>query len=80
LSNGYVSLYPNPTEGTFTIELADFTSSVKIEILNTLGEVVYSNLLTSPKTMLDINEFADGIYLVGLTNGEKTNLIKLSKN
>jgi hypothetical protein len=80
LSNGYVSLYPNPTEGTFTIELADFTSSVKIEILNTLGEVVYSNLLPSPKTMLDINEFADGIYLVRLTNGEKTNLIKLSKN
>ena len=80
LSNGYISLYPNPTEGTFTIELADFTSSVKIEILNTLGKVVYSNLLTSPKTMLDINEFADGIYLVRLTNAEKTNLIKLSKN
>lgn len=80
LSNVNISLYPNPTEGTFTIELADFSSAVKIEILNTLGKVVYTNMLTSPKTMLDINEFADGIYLVRLTNGEKTNLIKLSKN
>lgn len=80
LSNVNISVYPNPTEGTFTIELADFSSSVKIEILNTLGKVVYTNILTSPKTMLDINEFANGIYLVRLTNGEKTNLIKLSKN
>ena len=80
LTNVKISVYPNPTEGTFTIELADFSSVVKIEILNTLGKVVYTNMLTSTKTLIDINEFADGIYLVRLTNGEKTNIVKLSKN
>jgi hypothetical protein len=69
------SLYPNPTEGAFIIELQNTSdATVSIRVLNTMGVEVAQqlhNAARSSQVKMDLNGFAAGIYqvLVG-TEGE----------
>lgn len=66
------SVYPNPSaNGLFTIELMNFSSETQIDVLNLLGESVYTSQFSSnAKKIIDISSQAKGIYLVRITNGE----------
>ncbi|MEZ5194998.1 MAG: T9SS type A sorting domain-containing protein [Bacteroidales bacterium] len=41
-SDGF-SIYPNPTNGSFTLELTDIYGTVEMKIINLTGQVVYSD-------------------------------------
>lgn len=66
-----VSLYPNPTNGSTTLEL-DITSNnnAKVEVLNALGQVVFTKTLNnvSGNQKININSevFENGLYLVNI--------------
>ncbi len=66
-------IYPNPTTGKFTIDISVFD---KIEILNTLGQVV----IETKKQNIDIRNLSDGIYLVKVSLGNETISEKIIKN
>lgn len=74
-----MSLYPNPTSNNFFVELnteSDLNLQAQIQILNTLGQVVYSNfsLITDGKLMKEINfteNYSAGNYLVRIIAGNK---------
>lgn len=59
-------IYPNPTKGLFYINFENNTSNVlKVEILNTLGQVIYQNsTLNSSKLTVDISSYSKGLYFV----------------
>lgn len=63
-----VSIYPNPTAGNFTIDLSIYDGPVQIELLNELGQVVYSSQLTNVLTLVELDALADGMYWVKLQN------------
>lgn len=58
------SVHPNPTNGSFTVELANM-SNLKIVIKDNLGQVI-SQKVFSNKTNIDLSEFQSGIYFVSL--------------
>jgi hypothetical protein len=60
-----VSLYPNPNNGKFTIDLKTKSDVV---ITNTLGEIVFNQSLEIGKQNLSIQSKADGIYFVKVTD------------
>jgi uncharacterized repeat protein (TIGR03803 family) len=60
-----LSLYPNPNNGSFTIELK---TKSQITITNVLGESVLNQLLEIGKQNLSIQSQADGIYFVKVTD------------
>lgn len=60
-------IYPNPNRGKFTIEVA---GSYDLEVLNAIGNVVYSARIMEQKTV-DLSNENDGIYFIRLQNGEK---------
>lgn len=66
-NNSYneVSLYPNPNNGKFTIDLKTKSDVV---ITNTLGEIVFNQSLEIGKQNLSIQSKADGIYFVKVTD------------
>jgi len=65
-----ISIYPNPSNGLYTIELADCTDA-SIEIYNVLGKKVKSMQQTATKTTVDLTGFPKGIYFVNTrSNGE----------
>ena len=61
-----VSVYPNPSTGEFTIEIA--TKNVSYEVFNSCGVVVKSGILTSPITKLQVAELPRGIYSISFTS------------
>lgn len=59
------SFYPNPNNGTFTIESK---SKSQITITNLLGEIVLNQLMEKGKQDLSIQSCSDGIYFVNITD------------
>jgi hypothetical protein len=73
LSN--LSLYPNPTRGSFRISGTDLGQDAQVEIYSIIGQQVYAKKLRG-QSSIEITDFnaSSGVYLVKLkTNqGEKT--------
>ena len=61
-----MKLYPNPNNGSFSIELAARFEHVqcRMEICNVLGEVVYSSTIGNASAKVDMSSLAPGVYLV----------------
>ncbi|MCH2235672.1 MAG: choice-of-anchor J domain-containing protein [Crocinitomicaceae bacterium] len=78
-----VSVYPNPTVDMTTIAITVAEQSdVNVEIINTIGEVVYTNNNTSVAAGLytlpvDVSGFAAGTYIVKTTVNEAVQSSKL---
>lgn len=60
-----LKLYPNPNNGSFTI---DIKTKSQIAITNTLGEVVFNQFLEPGKQILNIQNKTNGIYFVTVTD------------
>ncbi len=59
------SLYPNPNNGSFTI---DIKTKSHVVITNTLGESIFNRSLEIGKQNLSIQSQTDGIYFVKITD------------
>ncbi|KAF5041793.1 hypothetical protein DSECCO2_519340 [anaerobic digester metagenome] len=63
---GSWSVYPNPTNGVFQLNIESATSA-RVEILNLLGDVVYTqNNLSNGSNTIYIENLNDGIYMMRL--------------
>ncbi len=70
-------MYPNPTNGAFTIDVSNITNATKLEIYNALGQLVISNDLTNYSTKINTDQMPKGIYVVRVK--ENNIIIKTSK-
>ena len=67
-----IAIYPNPSNGLYTVELSNETTA-SIEVYNVLGKLVQSIPQADSKTMIDLTGFPKGVYLVNIfSNGEQT--------
>jgi hypothetical protein len=79
----HLTAYPNPTQGKVTIELRDIQDELnELLIVDVFGKVVFKEKLTKPNQFLtslsfDLSEYQAGLYLVSLTSGNKTSLVKV---
>jgi len=74
-----VSIYPNPTSGTFTLSIRNYEYSPaqagrngEIRIYDVLGQEVYSQLITNNSTTISLPDISNGVYFYQLTNGKET--------
>jgi polyhydroxybutyrate depolymerase len=74
--NNLVSVYPNPSNGKFTVYVENNKGS-NFQILNLLGTVVYEAKLTGKYTTIAIDESSKGIYFYRIINN--TDVIKSGK-
>lgn len=68
-----ITVYPNPSRGLVSINLAAVkTSEVRISLFNVLGNEIRSELISNHqgKAELDLSELQNGIYLVKVTAGQ----------
>jgi hypothetical protein len=65
------NVYPNPSNGVFTISL-DENDSYDVTINNALGQTVYTTATYAMETIIDLSDFDKGIYTVELRNGNNT--------
>lgn len=77
MENSTISVYPNPTNGKFTINSNSTISSV--EIYNLPGSRIYSDNMPEKQTSceIDLSGQTKGIYLVKIMNGTKNSKRKI---
>ena len=66
-----ISIYPNPSNGVFVIEL-DGVSKYDVTVYNVLGQTVLSTLTNTMITTIDLSSFDKGIYMLEVSNSEST--------
>ncbi|MCF8460743.1 MAG: PKD domain-containing protein [Flavobacteriales bacterium] len=71
LSNGHLTVYPNPNTGLFAVEVElESASKMQIELNNVLGQRVYQTELQSQsywRKEFDLNSYVKGVYLLRVT-------------
>ena len=72
-----LSVYPNPSNGVFTIELTD--ASANAVITNAIGEFVTQMTVVNGLNTLDLQREADGVYFINITSDNKQQIIKIVK-
>jgi len=74
--NGKLSIYPNPTNGMFTIEMNDVKKDVySIKISNVLGQKVFTNsqLVNGIyKENINLSTLKNGVYFIEIKNTTST--------
>jgi trimeric autotransporter adhesin len=73
-----LSVYPNPNNGSFTIETGNILNK-QIEILDITGRVVYSANSEAQNILIDVRELAHGMYQVKVKTNTGTDIIKVIK-
>lgn len=82
---GAIKIYPNPSvnQSILTISQSENTQNLsKIVIYDTNGRLIYQNTsLNNQDTIkIPVADWAKGLYLIHLINGEKTSIEKFVKN
>lgn len=75
--NGFVSLYPNPNNGTFTVNVNGLDGNAfTLQVLSATGQVVYSSNIQvngdNHAELISLDNIAAGMYQVSLKNEEHT--------
>ncbi|MEY5048328.1 MAG: hypothetical protein RLZZ175_1687 [Bacteroidota bacterium] len=73
-TNNLFTIFPNPNNGTFTVNTNNENCSV--EVSNITGEIVYQTALNET-TKLDLQNLAKGLYLIKVVSNEKSETKKL---
>lgn len=64
-----ISVYPNPARDEFTIEMPGNQETLTLQLLNTMGAVVFSGTLMD-KTVVPTNDLAPGRYIIKLEKND----------
>ena len=67
-----IKIYPNPTNGLFTIELENSNAGSLIEVYDVMGKKVVTKAILANKMAIDLTHFPKGIYMVRVVNGNNT--------
>ena len=78
LSAKTIKVYPNPVTNELTIEIDGNTKNSEFEILNSIGQVVFTGALVE-KTVVQTSNFLPGFYLVKLKFGQTFEFKKVIK-
>ncbi len=75
-----LSIYPNPSNGQFTINYEAINSSSSIEVRDVRGKLVYENLLnssTSGTLNIDLSNHNKGFYFIKIFNEQNSFIEKI---
>lgn len=82
VNNQHIRAYPNPTNGSFTLELTGITESgmTKVEICGMNGiKVISEDLAGERKHAFSVESLRPGIYFIHVTTGTSNETMKLIK-
>ena len=74
-----ISIYPNPTNGLFTINLGDYNGIINYTITTVDGKLVKQDQNINKNTSIDLTNESKGMYLIKIDDVNSSNVYKLIK-
>ena len=76
-----ISVYPNPTNGTVTVDLSKIDGNANITVTSTTGAIVAAKSVTSSLNQFDLSREANGLYFIEVVteSGKAVYKLNLSK-
>lgn len=73
-------VFPNPSHGYITVSYSN-KNSWKLEVINSIGQIVFSRIYNKNKENIDLSQFASGMYTVKVVSDgiSKTEKLILNK-
>jgi len=71
------SLYPNPSEGNFTIEFVNTAKDARIEVYSATGELI-TEYVGEAKVEVDLTGNPNGLYYINVITGDDVITTKVS--
>jgi hypothetical protein len=71
-----INVYPNPTEGKFSLSITEDATMI---IYNSIGEMLFAQEVKAGTTTVDLQNYANGIYLVSIVKPTSTTTVRISK-
>lgn len=72
-----VSLFPNPSNGTFTISLGNATENYLVQVIDVSGKVVYKNQLPAGENKIELPSNTKGIFVLLIDGKTVSKQLKL---
>lgn len=63
----YVTIFPNPSAGVFTIQMNNKFIGAELKIVNVYGEALFKKLISKNTEEINLSEFSNGIYFLIIT-------------
>ncbi len=70
-SSSSLSIYPNPSNGFFTVKM-NATAKTVVEVYNMIGKLVYSTQLNNNMATVDLSNHSAGVYSMKVISGNTT--------
>jgi hypothetical protein len=77
-ADNLITIYPNPVNDILNVDLSNHDAS-NISIINTLGEIVFTENIVANHLSLKTNNLISGIYFIKVESKHKTSTIKFIK-
>lgn len=71
------SIYPNPAASSFMIRFNPSTKERTVEVYSALGGNKFSKTISSEEVTINTSSFADGIYFVKVSDGQRSSSRKI---
>lgn len=71
LGGSIFALYPNPTDGDFTISFGDMEGDKIVSVLSVSGEMVHNAKYSGETAEISLSQFPSGIYVVRVITTDK---------
>jgi len=78
-NDAIISIYPNPNNGNFTLDIEQVKGNARIEIMNYSGKVIYQKEFTangSHTTDINVSDMAKGIYILSFIDENRSYISK----
>ncbi|GDX51458.1 hypothetical protein LBMAG27_05050 [Bacteroidota bacterium] len=75
IENNFV-VFPNPTDENITVQLLQSSVDCNIEILNTLGQILFSEIINDKSETINLKSFSSGIYFVKIITADGNFAVK----
>ncbi len=69
-ANVTIQLYPNPASDLLNLELGGLEGRVEYQLTDLNGRVVMNNVITSDRSMINVNTLSNGVYALTLRTND----------
>ncbi|HWB62873.1 MAG TPA: PKD domain-containing protein [Chitinophagales bacterium] len=64
-------LYPNPAKGSMMVSVSELKAPTTITMEDIVGQTIFTHRVTDLETTIDLTQFAAGVYVIVLHQGDK---------